>query len=65
MKFDELEQELKKRKEKWCHICGRRVDLRQGYTLPNMLQINETIRNKDYWYIHRKCYDKVKGQRII
>jgi hypothetical protein len=43
------------KKEKYCFKCGMRVDLRKDYAIPNMLQINENIRNKEYWYVHKKC----------
>jgi hypothetical protein len=43
-------------KNQYCHVCGRKVDLRRDYEISNMPQLNENIKNKQYWFVHRKCY---------
>lgn len=46
------------RQKKFCHVCGLKVDLRVDSYLPNMPNLNENVRNKEYWYIHKKCWRK-------
>lgn len=45
------------KKNQFCFSCGLRVDLRRDFFLANMPMLNANIKNKEYWYIHKKCHD--------
>lgn len=54
-------QKVSKMKNKFCHICNQKVA--RNATQLDMPNLNENIRNEEYWYVHTKCLRDKLGTR--
>ena len=49
----------RKRREKWCYVCGRKIKGR-GVKLSDDFIRLAGIKNPEYWYVHKECVEDLK-----